>query len=238
MEVCWKCTLRVHARPRGFTLHPYKIPRRCAGTREGEKLRISGLGLPVRELCSDSIFLSVFDFGPFVLKPQTPHLHSGVYITISHGYFEDGIKLWLSTNVSLPTPLFMVVALVQSLSCVRLCATLRTAARQASLSFTVSWSLLKLMSIELVMPSNHLILCTYVVPVFIRKACMRAKLLHSCPTLCSPIDCRLPGSSVQGILQARILEWVAMPSSRWSSQPRGWTHVSYVSCIGRQVLYQ
>ena len=40
-----------------------------------------------------------------------------------------------------------------------------------------------------------------------------------------------------GILQARILEWVAMPSSRGSSQPRDWTHVSQVSCIGRQVLY-
>ena len=40
-----------------------------------------------------------------------------------------------------------------------------------------------------------------------------------------------------GILQARILEWVAMPSSRGSSQPRGWTHISYDSSIGRQVLH-
>ena len=39
------------------------------------------------------------------------------------------------------------------------------------------------------------------------------------------------------ILQARILEWTAMPSSRGSSQPRDQTHVSYVSCTGRQVLY-
>ena len=39
-----------------------------------------------------------------------------------------------------------------------------------------------------------------------------------------------PGSSLHGILQARILEWVAMPSSRASSQPRDWTHVSYISC--------
>ena len=44
-------------------------------------------------------------------------------------------------------------------------------------------------------------------------------------------DCSLPGSSVHGILQARILEWVAMPSSRGSSQPRNWTHISCVSCI-------
>ena len=43
---------------------------------------------------------------------------------------------------------------------------------------------------------------------------------QSCLTLCNPTDCRLPGSSVHGILQARTLEWVAMPSSRGSSQPR------------------
>ena len=56
-------------------------------------------------------------------------------------------------------------------------------------------------------------------------------------TLCDPMNCSPPGSSVHGILYARILEWVAMPSSRGSSQPRDWTHVSYVSCIGRHVLY-
>ena len=51
------------------------------------------------------------------------------------------------------------VAVVQSLSCVRLFETPWTAAHQASRSFTISWSLLKLMSIESMMPSNHLILC-------------------------------------------------------------------------------
>ena len=45
------------------------------------------------------------------------------------------------------------------------------------------------------------------------------------------MDHSLPGSSVHGILQARILEWVAMPSSRESSQPRDWTCVSCHSCI-------
>ena len=44
--------------------------------------------------------------------------------------------------------------------------------------------------------------------------------LLSCPTLCNPIDCNLEGFSVHGILQARILEWVAIPFSRGSSQPR------------------
>ena len=60
---------------------------------------------------------------------------------------------------------------------------------------------------------------------------------QSWPTLCNPMDCRLPGTSVYGILQARILEWVAMPSSRGSSWPSDWTCISYVSCNGKRILY-
>ena len=67
--------------------------------------------------------------------------------------------------------------------------------------------------------------------------CLHAKSLQSFPTLCNPVDCSPPGFSLHGILQARILEWVAMPSSRGSSQPRDRTRVSYISCIGRRVLY-
>ena len=48
------------------------------------------------------------------------------------------------------------------------------------------------------------------------------------------MDCSPPGSSVFGIFQARILEWVAIPCSRGSSLPRDWTHIS---CIARQILY-
>ena len=65
--------------------------------------------------------------------------------------------------------------------------------------------------------------------------------LHVCVLshvrLCNPMDCSPPGSSVYGILQARILDWVAMPSSRGPSWPRDWTHISCVSCIGRQIFY-
>ena len=53
----------------------------------------------------------------------------------------------------------------------------------------------------------HLLLCVY-------------SVTHSCLTLCDPMDCSPPGSSVHGILQARTLEWVAVPFSRASSQPR------------------
>ena len=56
-----------------------------------------------------------------------------------------------------------------------------------------------------------------------------AKSLQSCPTLCDHTDCSPPGSSVLGILQARILAWVAMLSSRGSSQLRDWTQVSHIT---------
>ena len=49
---------------------------------------------------------------------------------------------------------------------------------------------------------------------------VHAKSLQSCPALCNPMDCILPATLVHGILQARILKWVAIPSSRGSSQPR------------------
>ena len=55
-----------------------------------------------------------------------------------------------------------------------------------------------------------------------------------CLTLCDPVDCSPPGSSIHGILQARILEWAAISSSRGSSQPRDWTRVS---SIGRRILH-
>ena len=63
-------------------------------------------------------------------------------------------------------------------------------------------------------------------------------LLSHSVALCSTMDCSPPGSSVHGILQARILEWVVMPSSREEGiKPRNQTCVSDVSYIGRWVLY-
>ena len=71
--------------------------------------------------------------------------------------------------------------------------------------------------------------------------CMKQQILFKCINMCwvasvvsysfCAMDCSPLGSSVHGILQARILEWVAMPSSRGSSWPRDWTHVSCISCI-------
>ena len=62
-------------------------------------------------------------------------------------------------------------------------------------------------------------------------------LAQSCPTLCSPMDYSLPGSSVHGIFQTRIWKWVASSSSRGSSQPRDWAYTSWVSCTGSWILY-
>ena len=59
-----------------------------------------------------------------------------------------------------------------------------------------------------------------------------SEVAQLCPTLSDPMD-----SSVHGIFQARILEWVAISFSRGSSRPRGQTGVSCISCFGRQILY-
>ena len=55
---------------------------------------------------------------------------------------------------------------------------------------------------------------------YLESMCVSAKLFQLCPTLCDPMDCGAPGSSAHRILQARVLEWVAMSSSRGSSRPR------------------
>ena len=58
----------------------------------------------------------------------------------------------------------------------------------------------------------------------------RMKVTQSCPTVCDPVD-----YTVHGVLQARILEWVAFPFSRGSSQPRDWTQGSLLCC--RQIFF-
>ena len=70
---------------------------------------------------------------------------------------------------------------------------------------------------------QHFVLC-----------CISEDCAQLCLTLCDPMDCSPPDSSVYGILQARILEWVAISYSRGSSWPRDWTGVS---CIGRPILH-
>ena len=69
-----------------------------------------------------------------------------------------------------------------------------------------------------------------------------SEVAQSCLTLCNPMDCSLSGSSVHGIFQARVLEWIAISFSRGSSQPRNWTRVSRIVsrhlniCFNRQLI--
>ena len=67
-----------------------------------------------------------------------------------------------------------------------------------------------------------------------REWCVHTKSLQSCPTLCDPMDCSPPGSSVHGTLVHGQEYWYALPFPSW---PRDWTCVSLVSCTGRQVRY-
>ena len=76
--------------------------------------------------------------------------------------------------------------------------------------------------------------CTLIVQNMFKSCVLCVHSHSSCPTLCDPVDCSLPGSSVYGIFQARVLEWVAIAFFRRSTWPRGWTHLS---CIYRWILY-
>ena len=64
--------------------------------------------------------------------------------------------------------------------------------------------------------------------------CILCLAIQSCPSLCDPMDCSQPGSSVHGIFQVRILEWAAISSPRGSSWPKGWI---CVSCIAGRFFY-
>ena len=76
------------------------------------------------------------------------------------------------------------------------------------------------------------------------RSIVNSEVAQSCPTLCDPMDCSLPGSSVHGIFQAIVLEWIAISFSRGSSQSRDQTRVSrivnrhFTVCATRDVLNQ
>ena len=72
--------------------------------------------------------------------------------------------------------------------------------------------------------------CHLLVLYMIKKK-VKVLVAQLCLTLCNTVDCSLPGSSVHRILQARILQWVAIPFSRESSQPRDQTQVSSMAGI-------
>ena len=97
----------------------------------------------------------------------------------------------------------------------------------ASLSFCNDYSIHSFILQVLI---EHLLCASPDLYIGLDSVCARS-LTQSCPTLCDTMVCSLPGSAIHGISQARILEWVAISSSRGSSWPRDWILVSCVSCV-------
>ena len=89
------------------------------------------------------------------------------------------------------------------------------------LNLPIEWTRVKILGIP---PS----ICLSGFSSFLTLMKVKVLVTQLCPILCDTMECSPPGSSVHGILQARILEWVVIPFSRRSSQPRDWT---WVSCI-------
>ena len=69
--------------------------------------------------------------------------------------------------------------------------------------------------------------CAFIILIKMKES--ESEVAQSCPTLCDPIDCSLSGSSIHGIFQARVLEWIAISFSTGFSQPRNRTQVSRVA---------
>ena len=66
--------------------------------------------------------------------------------------------------------------------------------------------------------------------------CMKSEVTQSCPTLCDPTDCNLPGSSVHGIFQAQILEWVAISFSKRKGTDQKLETAAFTPCFSRTML--
>ena len=91
-----------------------------------------------------------------------------------------------------------------------------------------------LLSYNLSLKFIYIVVC--VIVYFDLFACCACLVARSCLTLCDPLDCSSPGSSVHGMFETKIQVWVAISSFRGSSGPRDWTRVSWVSCIAGRFL--
>ena len=97
---------------------------------------------------------------------------------------------------------------------------LKPAWTSGSSRFMYCWSLAwRILSVTLLV---------WEISAIVRSSWCHCEVAQSCLTLCDPMDCSLPGSSLLGILQARVLEWVAISFSRESSQPRDQTRISCI----------
>ena len=177
-------------------------------------------------LFSSSLFLLLFSL---VVPPSNESiaLKSLMIIVELSISTLNSVSLWFIYFRALLLGASVQFSSVQSLSRVQLFESPWTVARQVSLSITNSRSSLKPMSIELVMPSNHLILCC---PLLLLPSIFPSiRVFSNESALCIPMKCSPPGSPVYGISQARILEWVAVLPSRGTSQPRDRTGFSHIA---------
>ena len=165
----------------------------CIGEGNGNPLQCSCLENPRDE---EAWWAAVY--GVAQSRTQLKQLNSSSYIPINHTHTKKRLKI--TDNL---------ISSVQLLSCVRLFAAPWSAACQASLSITNSWSLLKLMSIVLVMPSKHLILCLPLLPlpsifliirVFSRESILRIR----CPKYWSFSFSINPSNEHPGLISFRM----------------------------------
>ena len=84
----------------------------------------------------------------------------------------------------------------------------------------------------------HLFIPHNIAMTEVLSVCAYVFVSQLCLTLCNPVDCGLSVSSIHGILQARILEWVTIPFSKRSSHPMDGTCIPLALYIGRQILYR
>ena len=107
---------------------------------------------------------------------------------------------------------------------------------QSSMCYTVGPCWLSILNVTVQTPFlihrflSQSLFSYYICHSFFIEKVKESEVTQSCLTLCDPMDCSLPGFSIDGIFQARILEWVTISFSRRSSQPRDWTQVSCNVC--------
>ena len=141
--------------------------------------------------------------------------------------------MWLQTGVQFSS--------VQSLSCVQFFATPWTAVHQASLSITNSWSSLKLMSIELVMPSSHLILCRPLlllplIPPRIRVFPNESTLRMRWPKYWSFNFCIIPSKEIPGLISFRM-DWLDLLAVQGTPKNLLQHHNSKASILQRSAFF-
>ena len=168
----------------------------------------------------------------YLVSISTPPPHSLVHSSLSFNPFTNEHRVliqWTELYVSvMTTPTLAVASLTFSSASVNAAFLTHLWAHAWPLTVGIHWGLvLGFYSFlaDLVSTCSFLATWSQSVKVLVPQLCL---------TLCDPMDCDPPASSVFGITQARILEWVAIPFSRESSQLRDWTQIF---CIDRRILY-